>query len=126
MLPDWVSNPGPLTYESGALPIALRGPVGVDEVKERLPTIFWLPKLYKQPYKSRFIAYSSSCTTTELSKLQTSCLTTIKGHVIKYYGKVFERSVNFILPCPTILLRIKYWTEMKEFFSKRRFSLYCM
>ena len=29
MLPDWVSNPGPLTYESGALPIALRGPAGV-------------------------------------------------------------------------------------------------
>ena len=27
MLPDRVSNPGPLTYESGALPIALRGPL---------------------------------------------------------------------------------------------------
>ena len=26
MLPDRLSNPGPLTYESGALPIALRGP----------------------------------------------------------------------------------------------------
>ena len=26
MLPDRVSNPGPLTYESGALPIALSGP----------------------------------------------------------------------------------------------------
>ena len=26
MLPDLVSNPGPLTYESGVLPIALRGP----------------------------------------------------------------------------------------------------
>ena len=26
MLPDRVSNPGLLTYESGALPIALRGP----------------------------------------------------------------------------------------------------
>ena len=26
MLPDRVSNTGPLTYESGALPIALRGP----------------------------------------------------------------------------------------------------
>ena len=26
MLPDRVSNPGPLTYESAALPIALRGP----------------------------------------------------------------------------------------------------
>ena len=26
MLPDRVSYPGPLIYESGALPIALRGP----------------------------------------------------------------------------------------------------
>ena len=26
MFPDRVSNPGPLTYESGVLPIALRGP----------------------------------------------------------------------------------------------------
>ena len=30
MLPDRVSNPGPLTYESGALPIALRGPAAED------------------------------------------------------------------------------------------------
>ena len=32
MLPDRVSNPGPLTYESGALPIVLRGPaIAVNE-----------------------------------------------------------------------------------------------
>ena len=31
MLPDRVSNPGPLTYESGALPIALRGPARIKE-----------------------------------------------------------------------------------------------
>ena len=30
MWPDLVSNPGPLTYESGALPIALRGPSTVE------------------------------------------------------------------------------------------------
>ena len=29
MLPDRVSNPGALTYESGALPIALHGPAVV-------------------------------------------------------------------------------------------------
>ena len=29
MLPDRVSNPGPLTYESGAQPIALRGQAAV-------------------------------------------------------------------------------------------------
>ena len=31
----------------------------------------WLPKFHKTPYKARFIANSSSCTTTELSKLLT-------------------------------------------------------
>ena len=30
MLPDRVSNPGPLTYESGALPTALRGPAALN------------------------------------------------------------------------------------------------
>ena len=32
----------------------------------------------------------SSCTTTELSILLTSCLTVIKNHVIKYRETVFE------------------------------------
>ena len=50
------------------------------------------PKLHKRPYKARFIANSSSCTTTELSKLLTSCLTTVKNHVIRYCEKVYERS----------------------------------
>ena len=66
--------------------------ISVQEDQERLPTFYWLPKLHKQPYKSRFIANSNSCTTTELSKLLTSCLTSIKNHVIKYCEKVYERS----------------------------------
>ena len=36
MLPDRVSNPGPLTYESGALPIALRGPAGTGILIESM------------------------------------------------------------------------------------------
>ena len=43
-------------------------------------------------YKARFIANSSSCSTTELSKLLTSCLTAVKNHVIRYCEKVYERS----------------------------------
>ena len=39
-----------------------------------------------------FIANSSSCTTTELSKLLISCLTVIKNNLIKYCEKVYERS----------------------------------
>ena len=40
MLPDRVSNPGPLTYESGALPTALPGPAKPVEVKVNRFT-FW-------------------------------------------------------------------------------------
>ena len=38
MLPDRVSNPGHLTYESGALPIALRGPASsvITEILENV------------------------------------------------------------------------------------------
>ena len=49
-----------------------------------------LTKLHKRPYKA--IANSSFCTTTELSKLFTSCLTAIKSHVIRYCETVYETS----------------------------------
>ena len=64
----------------------------VDEDQSKLPTLYWLPKLHKRPYKSRFIANSSACTSTELSILLTSCLTAIKNHVIKYCKTVYERN----------------------------------
>ena len=64
----------------------------VDEDHGKLPTLYWLPKLHKRPYKSRFIANSSACTMTELSILLTSCLTTIKNHVIKYCTTLYERN----------------------------------
>ena len=38
MLPDRVSNRGPLAYESGALPIALRGPAKAYAVS--MPGLF--------------------------------------------------------------------------------------
>ena len=64
--------------------------VCVNEGQDKLPTMYWLPKLHKRPYKARFIA--SSCTTTELSKLFTSCLIAIKSHVIRYCETVYETS----------------------------------
>ena len=59
----------------------------VIEGQDKLPALYWLHKLHKRPYKARIIANSSSCTTTELSKLLTSCLTASKKHVIKYLTK---------------------------------------
>ena len=50
----------------------------VDEDHSKLPTLYWLPKLHKRPYKLRFIANSSACTTTKLSILLTSCSLRLK------------------------------------------------
>ena len=77
--------------------------VDVKERQDRLPTMYLLPKLHKRPYKARFIANSSSCTTTELSKSLTSCLT---AKVIKYCETVYERSgENMFWP---IKILVKY------------------
>ena len=70
--------------------------VSIKEKQDRLPTLYWLPKLHKRPYKARFIANCSSCTTTVLSKLLTSCLTAVKKHWIRYYDTVYERDgINY-------------------------------
>ena len=63
----------------------------VDEDHSKLPTLYWLPKLHKRPYKSRFIANSSACTTTKVSILSTSCLTAIKT-MLFYCTTVYERN----------------------------------
>ena len=70
--------------------------MSIKEKQDKLLTLYWLPKLHKRPYKARFIANSSSCTTTVLSKLLTSCLTAVKKHWIRYYDTVYERGgINY-------------------------------
>ena len=63
----------------------------VKEGQDKLPTIYWLAEPHKRPCKttSRFIANSSSCTSTELSKLfKTSC----QSHIITYIETVYGTS----------------------------------
>ena len=59
---------------------------------EKIKTEFLRCTGYVLPYKARFIANSSSCATTELSKLLTLCLTAVKKHTIMYCENVYERS----------------------------------
>ena len=73
---------------------ATRFAVSVNEDQERLPTSYWLPLLHKKPYKARFIANSSSCTTTGLSKLLTSCPTTIKNMLLNIVKKSMKGPVK--------------------------------
>lgn len=64
--------------------------------KTDLPTLYCLPKLHKSPYKFRFIANSSKCSTTSVSKNLTSALTAIKDHASKYCETAFNRNdINY-------------------------------
>ena len=67
----------------------------VKEGQGELPALYCSPNLHKRPYKARFIANSSSCTTTELSELLTSCLTAIRKYVIKIATRSMEDRVRF-------------------------------
>ena len=62
--------------------------VKAKENQDKVPTLYWLPKFHKNPYKARIIADSSYCTTSELSKLLTSCLICVKNilsSIVKRY-----------------------------------------
>ena len=72
----WRENP-PLFSHS--IEITAKFAMSIKEKQDRLPTLYWLPILHKRTYNARFIANSSSCSTTVLSKLLASCLTTVKN-----------------------------------------------
>ena len=58
MLPDRVSNPGPLTYESGALPIALRGPARVgDDYYAQAPIFYLVLSIQRPEYGAAMVLY---------------------------------------------------------------------
>ena len=61
MLPVLVSNPGPLTYESGALPIALHGPAKDLDPSYKMDLDFWdfLEGKKTPSYKQRNTVYRS-------------------------------------------------------------------
>ena len=81
---------------------ALHFGVKAKENQDKVPTLYWLPKLHKKPYKARFIANSSSCTTTELSKLLTSCLTAVRKKKLSNIVKKYMRD-----PVKTYFGRLK-------------------
>ena len=67
----------------------------MSEEDKNLPYLYWTPKLHKVPFKHRFIAGSSKCTTKDLSCLLTKVLTTLKDGLIRYNNtKTSRNGVN--------------------------------
>ena len=57
-----------------------------------LPALYWIPKLHKCPYKQRYIAGSSKCSTKALSKTLTQILTVIKDGLQNYCENAYSHS----------------------------------
>ena len=56
--------------------------IQVPSNMHQLPSFYWLPKLHKNPYAygNKFIAASNTCTTKPLSRLLTTCRTSVLNH----------------------------------------------
>ena len=69
-------------------------PLNIPSGKESedLPYLYWIPKLHKTPYKERYIAGSSTCSTKELSIHLTKILSPVKEGQQKYCETVYSRS----------------------------------
>ena len=66
---------------------------GINTNKDdELPSLYWIPKLHKDPYKERYIAGSSHCSTKPLSKILTTILTTVKEGLQTYCEEVYSTS----------------------------------
>ena len=66
--------------------------LNIDKVTEKLPFLYWIPKMHKKPYsKQRYIAASYACTTKDISAVLTKCLKLIeKQHRI--IGRQYEKN----------------------------------
>ena len=62
------------------------------EEDQRIPNIFWNPKLHKTPYKARFVAGARKCITKSLSILMNKGLRTIKNSFVAYCKVIRQRT----------------------------------
>ena len=56
-----------------------------------LPSLYWIPKVHKCPFKQRYIAGSAKCSTEPLSKLLTYILSAVKTSLQSYCNTSYSR-----------------------------------
>ena len=66
--------------------------IKVEPNMEDMPSFYLLPKLHKNHYEKRFIAASRKFTTNALSKLLTTCFTTITTRFEEYCHGIYNNT----------------------------------
>ena len=67
--------------------------IGLDKSQLKLPFLYWIPKMHKNPSKQRYIATSHSCSTKPLSKKITYCLKLIQQTHINHCKTKIEAGI---------------------------------
>jgi len=90
--------------------------LNITKENEDLPYLYWIPKLHKNPYKERYIAGSSSCSTKEMSIHLTKILSAVKEGQQASCDTTYSRSgINH-------MWILKNSKDLLENFKSRSFS----
>ena len=65
--------------------------ISIKDEELDLPSIYWILKLHKCPFKQRYIAGSAKCSTKPLSKLLTCILSVVKTGLQSYCDTSYSR-----------------------------------
>ena len=105
--------------------------ITVQPELRHLPSFYWLPKLHKKPYGTRFIAASNKCTTKPISKILTACLNMISCHFKQYCNGIYSRTgvncywiIHNSQQVLSALNKINYFSTAKHFDSYDFSTLY--
>lgn len=79
----------------------MKSQLKIDTLTEKLPFLYWIPKMHKKPYsKQRYIAASYACTTKDISAILTKCLKLVeKQHriICRQYEKNYGINPMWII-----------------------------
>ena len=101
-LRDELTRPGQQTYvqiattvnaiNDSIIQFSASKNIRVPDTMKEIPTIYWIPKMHKNPIGSRFIAGSRICALKPISKAFSKALKLILNHMRLYSNTVFERT----------------------------------
>ena len=78
--------------------------IRITDIDMDIPTLFWIPKLHKDPIKFRFVAGAKHCCTKSLSIVFSKIYKLILSHFEKYYNVVTSRTgVKYYWPIKSSL-----------------------
>ena len=96
--------------------------VKAKESQDKIPTLYWLPLLHKKLIKQDFLLILVLFTTTQLSKLLTSCLMAVKNTLLSTAKRYMKELIR--IDYGQSKIQVKYKIKLKLEISTRPVCLH--